>query len=122
MWYTSMVLSTLKRSGDLTIGYVMTNSPYMPKFGSLLHPHGLEEAPVVHQPGPSHLGDVWNPIIGFLMANNPSMPNFRSLLHTPGLEDGPVVHQLGPGHLSQVLMVREPSRTCPQHTLQVWAS
>ena len=61
-------------------------------------------------------------IIGFLMANNPNMPNLRSLLHTPGLEDGPVVHRLGPGHLSQVLMVREPSRTCPQHTLQVWAS
>ena len=61
MWYTNLALVTLKRSGDLIIGYVMTISHYMPKFRSLLHPHGLEEAPVVHQPGPNHLGDVWNP-------------------------------------------------------------
>ena len=27
MWYTSLVLATLKRSGDLTIGYVKANSP-----------------------------------------------------------------------------------------------
>ena len=61
MWYTSLALAILKRSGDLTIDYAMTNSPYMPNFGSLLHPHGLEEAPVVHQPSPSHIGDVCHP-------------------------------------------------------------
>ena len=58
MWYTDLVLATLKSSGDLTIGYVITNSPYMPNFVSLLYPHGLEETPVVHQPDPRHLGNV----------------------------------------------------------------
>ena len=33
--------------------------PYMPNLGSQLHPHGLEEAHVVHQPDPSHLEEVW---------------------------------------------------------------
>ena len=30
----------------------------LPNFGSLSHSHGLEEAPVVHQPGPGHLWEV----------------------------------------------------------------
>ena len=30
----------------------MSNSIYMPNFGSLSHPHGLEEAHVVHRPDP----------------------------------------------------------------------
>ena len=48
MWYTNLVLATLNMSGDPTIGYVMSNSPHMPNFGSLLHTHGLEDGPVVH--------------------------------------------------------------------------
>ena len=28
----------------------LATSPYILNFGSLSHPHGLEEAPVVHQP------------------------------------------------------------------------
>ena len=30
----------------------------MPNLGSLFHPHGLEEAPVIHRPGPGHLVQV----------------------------------------------------------------
>ena len=43
----------LERPGDLAIGFVM------PNFGSQLHPHGLEEVPVVHQPGPGHLWEFF---------------------------------------------------------------
>ena len=38
--------------------YVMANSSYMPSLGSLSHLHCLEEAPVVHRPGPDHLGEI----------------------------------------------------------------
>ena len=37
---------------------VLTNSI---DFGSLSHPHGLEEAPVFHRPGPGHLCEVGLP-------------------------------------------------------------
>ena len=57
--YTGLALATLERSGDLIIGYAMANIPYKPNLGSLLHPDGLEEALLVHQPGPGHLGEVW---------------------------------------------------------------
>ena len=58
LWSTDLALTTLERFVDLIICYVMSPSPYMSNLGSLSHPHGLEEAPVVHQPGPGHLGDV----------------------------------------------------------------
>ena len=51
-----VVLGTLDRSGNLIIGFLMANSPYMPNLGSLSHQYGLEEALVVHRPGPGHLG------------------------------------------------------------------
>ena len=38
LWYTGLVLATLKRSGDLTIGYVMANCPRMPNFVSIAYP------------------------------------------------------------------------------------
>ena len=34
------------------IFYIMSYRPYLPNLGSLSHPHGLEEAPVVHRHGP----------------------------------------------------------------------
>ena len=36
----------------------MANFLYLPNVGSLEHPYGLEEAPVVHQLDPDHLGGV----------------------------------------------------------------
>merc|ERR1712117_794446 len=33
----------------------------MPNLGSLSHSHGLAEVPLVHQPGPEHLGEVSQP-------------------------------------------------------------
>ena len=40
---------------DFVIFYFMPYSPYLPNLGSLSHPHGLEEAPVVHRPDPGQL-------------------------------------------------------------------
>ena len=48
LWYTDLVLATLERSGHPIIGFVMANFPYKQIFQSLGHPHGLEEALVVH--------------------------------------------------------------------------
>ena len=73
------------------------------KLGSLLHPHGLEEAHVVHQPGPGHLEEFpCHLTICYVLTNSPYMPNFGSLLHPHGLEEAPVVHQPGPRHLVDV--------------------
>ena len=58
LWSTNLVLATLERLVDLIIGSAMSNGPFMPNLGSVSHPHGLEEAPVVLQPGPGHLGNV----------------------------------------------------------------
>ena len=52
------VLATMERSGELSIGFVMANLPYIQSFRSLELPHGLEEAPVVHQLDLDHLGGV----------------------------------------------------------------
>ena len=52
LWTTDLALTTLERLVDLIICFVMSKGPYMFNFGSLSHPHGLEEAPVVHRPGP----------------------------------------------------------------------
>ena len=70
----------------------MSISPYMPNFGSLSHPHVLEEALVVHRPGPGHLGEVVVLIICYVMFKSPYMPNLGSLSHPHGLEEAPVVH------------------------------
>ena len=48
LWYTDMVLATMERSGELIIGFIMANLPYIQNVRSLELPHGLEEAPVVH--------------------------------------------------------------------------
>ena len=40
------------------IFYFMTYRLYLPNLGSLSHPHGLEEAPVVHKSGPGHLPEA----------------------------------------------------------------
>ena len=53
-----LVLATMERSGELIIGFVMANLPYIQIFRSLELPHGLEEAPVVHKLDPDHLGVV----------------------------------------------------------------
>ena len=45
-------------SWHFIIDSVMTSSPHMPNLGCLSYPHGLEDAPVIHRPGPGHLGDV----------------------------------------------------------------
>ena len=58
LWYTDLVLATMERSGELIIGFVMANLPYIKKFRSVELPNGLEEAPVVHQLDPDHLGVV----------------------------------------------------------------
>ena len=55
LWYTDLVL---ERSGELIIGFGMANLPYIKNFRSLELPHGLAEAPVVHQLDPDHLGGV----------------------------------------------------------------
>ena len=77
----------------------MSYSPYMPNLGSLSHSHGLDEAPVVHQPDPGHLPEL---IIFDFMSYSPYMPNLGSLSHSHGLEEAPVVHRPGPGHLPEV--------------------
>ena len=58
LWSTDMALVTFLRLADLIIFDLMSYSPYMTNLGSLFHSHGLEEAPVVHQPGPGHLPEV----------------------------------------------------------------
>ena len=58
LWYSDLVLATMERSGELIIGFVMANLPYIKKFRSVELPNGLEEAPVVHQLDPDHLGGV----------------------------------------------------------------
>ena len=42
-------------------GSQASDFPFLAKFGSMCHSHGLEEAPVVHQPGPGHLVNVGQP-------------------------------------------------------------
>ena len=74
----------------------------MSNYGSLSHPHGLEEVPVVHQPGPGHLGEVGYPKIFLFWSYTPYMPNLGSISHSHGLEEVPVVHQPGPSHLGEV--------------------
>ena len=54
-------MDTLGRSGDLIIGFLMANVPYLPDFRPLALPHGLEGAPVVHQLDPGHLVEVGQP-------------------------------------------------------------
>ena len=58
---TDLALVTFQKLDDLIIFYVLFYSPYVPNLGCLSHPHGLEEAPVVHRPGPGHLVDVDQP-------------------------------------------------------------
>ena len=70
----------------------MPFSPYLPNLGSLSHPHGLEEAPVVHQPGPGHLPKLADLTSFDFMFYSPFMPNLGSLSHSHGLEEAPVVH------------------------------
>ena len=59
--YSNLVLTNLERSGEVIIFKVIANSPYVPKLGSLYHPHGLQEALLVHPSGPDKLGEVRKP-------------------------------------------------------------
>ena len=86
--------------GDLMIGHVLSSSSYMPNLGSLSHPHGLEEAPVVHRPGPSQLPDL---IIFNSKSYSTYILNLGYLYHSHGLEEAPVVHCPGPGRLGHVV-------------------
>ena len=61
LWATDLTLITFLRLDDLIIFNFMSFRPYMPNLGFLPHSHGLEEAPVVHRPGPDHLADVGRP-------------------------------------------------------------
>ena len=56
LWYTNLILVTLGRLGNLIIGFLMANVPYLPDFRPLALLHGLEDGPVVHQLDP---GDLW---------------------------------------------------------------
>ena len=58
LWSTDLALVTSVRLDDLIILDFMSHVPYLPNLGTLSHPHGLEEAPVIHQPGPGHLPEV----------------------------------------------------------------
>ena len=58
LWSTDLALATFLRLADLIIFDFMFYSPYKPNLASLSHSHDLEEAPVVHQPGPGHLPEV----------------------------------------------------------------
>ena len=53
--YSNLVLTNLERSGEVIIFKVIC---HVPKLGSLSHPHGLQEALVVHLSGPYKLGKV----------------------------------------------------------------
>ena len=48
LWQIDLVLATFDMSDDPIFGFLMAKEPYIPNFRSLLHAHGLEEAPVVH--------------------------------------------------------------------------
>ena len=78
----------------------MIYGPHMPNLGSLPHLHGLEEAPVVHPPGPGHLPDL---IIFNSKSYSPYVLNMGSLYHSHGVEEAPVVQNPGPGHLGHVV-------------------
>ena len=55
------------------VGSLIANIPYLPKFRSLAPPHGLEEAPIVHQPGPDHL-DEGSGLYGWLSRGQYDLP------------------------------------------------
>ena len=58
LWSTDLALVTFLRLADFFIFNLVSYSLYMFNLGALPRSHGLEEAPVVHQPGPDHLVDV----------------------------------------------------------------
>ena len=43
---------------DFVIFYFTPYGPYLLNLGSLYHPHGLEEVPVIQRPGPGYLPEV----------------------------------------------------------------
>ena len=49
------ILATLERYGDLIIGFLTFNMPYLPNIRSLGPPDGTEEATEIHWPGPDNL-------------------------------------------------------------------
>lgn len=61
LWYTSLILVTFGRLGNLIIGFLTISLPYLPDFRPTTLPHGLEDAPVVHQLDHGHLGEVRRP-------------------------------------------------------------
>ena len=80
---------------DLIIWHLISYSHFIPNLGSLSHPHGLEEAPVVQRPSLGHHIDVdWPHNLSFhvLFKYCPYTPNFGSLSHSHGPDEAPVVH------------------------------
>ena len=61
MLITNLVLATLEKLGNLIIGFLTGDMPYLSNLRSLGPFHGLEEAHDVHQPSPGHLGEVQQP-------------------------------------------------------------
>ena len=61
LWYTNLILVTLGQFGDLIIGFLMANLPYIPDSRALAPPCSLEDAPVIHQLDPGDLGEVGRP-------------------------------------------------------------
>ena len=53
--------------------------------------YDLEDALVMQQPGPGHLGEVFNFTSDFPMTKCPYMLNFRFLSHPNDLEEAPVI-------------------------------
>ena len=59
LWHNGWALVTLERIiGNFILSYVMARNLSLTNYTSLVKPHGLAEAPVVHQLGPDHLGKV----------------------------------------------------------------
>ena len=56
-----MILVTFGRLGNLIIGFLMANVPYLPDFRPLAIPQGLEDTHVVHQLGTGDLRKVRRP-------------------------------------------------------------
>ena len=74
LWSTDLALVTFLRLAEHIIFYFMFYSPYMPNLGSLSHSHGLEEAPVAHQPHPGQLQRIWLKFELCIATYDPNIP------------------------------------------------
>ena len=53
-----LALATMQMLTDIIVCHFMSYSSNIPNLGSLPRPHGLEEGPLVHRPGPGHLPEI----------------------------------------------------------------